>query len=291
MARRSHSSETLGGSIGSDARQYVLDHINSMTNAKSRAIIAIGDIHGQATKLRRLLGKIGPFKNKTLVFLGDYLDPRGDAVLDEGPATIDALSELFGCQSPHIYYLEGDCDRRFIKFLRTSMTGEGIDPAWIDRGGKATLRAYLGIEPDLRAINPAGCIPSMHRKFFTTHVHQTRVLAPGGSGCIVRGQHISFVHAGGCRSENLVNTAAVHPQITSGDSSLVLEELCSSRGLEQNKLWAHGMIVVGHAPTQLIAGTSKPIIGERMIALDTGAGFGGPLTAMEFPSLEYWQSE
>ena len=48
------------------------------------------------------------------------------------------------------------------------------------------------------------------------------------------------------------------------------------------------MIFVGHTPTL----DGKPFISERyhLVALDTGAGFSGPITLMDMDTLEYWQA-
>jgi serine/threonine protein phosphatase 1 len=96
-------------------------------------VIAVGDIHGCADELRRLLGKLPITAETTVVFLGDYIDrgPSGRQVID----TVLELSER--CQ---VVTLMGNHEDMFIDFLNdpTSAAAAG----YIFNGGSATLASY-----------------------------------------------------------------------------------------------------------------------------------------------------
>ncbi len=96
-------------------------------------VLAVGDIHGCADELRRLIDKLPITPETTLLFLGDYIDrgPDGRQVID----TILELSER--CQ---VVALMGNHEAMFMEFLNdpTSAAAAG----YIFNGGSATLASY-----------------------------------------------------------------------------------------------------------------------------------------------------
>jgi serine/threonine protein phosphatase 1 len=49
----------------------------------------------------------------------------------------------------------------------------------------------------------------------------------------------------------------------------------------------HGLkktVVFGHTPFR-----GEPFVGEKMIGIDTGAVYGGPLTCLELPAMKFHQ--
>ena len=71
-------------------------------------LIAIGDIHGHAALLERLLDQIQPSPADQLVFLGDYVD--------RGPAAPQVLDRLiaFAEEFPHSIFLRGNHEQMLL---------------------------------------------------------------------------------------------------------------------------------------------------------------------------------
>ena len=108
-----------------------------------RRVYAIGDIHGRADLLTRLMQDLrediasGEYQGRpVLVFLGDYVD-RGF----QSREVIDVL--LSDLVSPfETYFLKGNHEAALIQFLRDPSIG----PRWAEYGGAETLVSY-GIQP------------------------------------------------------------------------------------------------------------------------------------------------
>ena len=96
-------------------------------------IFAIGDIHGCAEALERLLGRLPVDWGVDLViFLGDYID-RGP----EPRRVVEKVIELRKLYPERVIALRGNHEWMFLRYLR------GIEPeVFLFNGGEATLRAY-----------------------------------------------------------------------------------------------------------------------------------------------------
>lgn len=124
----------------------------------------IGDIHGCAVEVDRLLEHLAPAASDTLIFLGDYID-RGPAA----KAVVDRLIRLRG-EGPTCVFLRGNHEDMFLAFL--GQPGAYGD-AFLFNGGGATLRSYeLHGEPGQIT---AADLPPDHLEFFLSlqlqHVH------------------------------------------------------------------------------------------------------------------------
>jgi serine/threonine protein phosphatase 1 len=110
--------------------------------------IAIGDIHGCATALERLLVEIQPTNDDTIIGLGDYVD-RGM----ESSRVIDILIELVS--KTRLIPLIGNHEL----MMYHGLYGEKSDlEYWYQHGGNATIASYGG-----RAEN----IPQHHLTFLS----------------------------------------------------------------------------------------------------------------------------
>jgi len=109
--------------------------------------IAIGDIHGCATALDRLLAAIAPEQDDLIVTLGDYIDRGSDS-----RGVIDRLIELD--RECKLVPLVGNHE----VMLLQALTVERTVLLWRQCGGDETLASYGG---DLANI------PREHLKFFT----------------------------------------------------------------------------------------------------------------------------
>lgn len=216
-------------------------------------IYAIGDVHGRADLLEKLLFQIeddcAEFVGQAhIVFLGDYVD-RGL----ESRRVIDILLEV----APSNYqtvFLCGNHEEAMLSFLGDYTKG----PIWANYGGRETLVSY-GVRPPrslalgedwLRAHTDfRAALPREHEIFLNSLKTHAQI-----------GQ-FGFVHAG------------VRPGVPFNEQS------------DRDRLWIRDsfltatrredlIIVHGHTPSD------APHIDARRIGIDTGAYFTGRLTAV-----------
>jgi serine/threonine protein phosphatase 1 len=217
-------------------------------------IYAIGDIHGRADLLDRLLGQVtqdvkaAPPAQAHLVLLGDYID-RG---LDSR-GVIDRLSKP--AEGPFgTICLKGNHEESLLRFLDDVTVG----PGWLRYGGQATLVSYGINRPD-----------GMAEIDFLDHAQQElrRKLPPSHLAFLRRlklqvtvGDY-HFVHAGIRPGVPLDRQAA--------------EDLMWIRGDFLKSDADHGAIVVhGHSITE------QPDVQPNRIGIDTGAFASGRLTCL-----------
>ena len=219
-------------------------------------IYVIGDIHGRADLLTRLIAMLRTDSadrcdglRPILMFLGDYVD--------RGPASRQVLDELIKLRSDpafKVFALCGNHDQFFLDFLERPQLG----PTWLNYGGGATLASYGVIAP--RPTDEAGWIaaaealaeaaPPSHLEFLrNTSLYSTF------------GDYI-FVHAG------------VRPEVALADQKM--NDLTSIRGpfLGARDPAPGHVVVFGHTPFE------APLVQARKIGVDTGACVTGRLTAL-----------
>lgn len=222
-----------------------------------RRVYAIGDVHGRADLLVRLIKDItddaakGGFEGRPiLVLLGDYVD-RGF----QSKEVIDVL--LGESLSPfETYFLKGNHEAAMLQFL----ADPGIGPRWAEFGGIETLVSY-GVRPprsrtsieDWRVASEElnGRLPAEHRDFLANLDLSVRI-----------GDYV-FVHAGVKPGVPLENQ-------TEQDLLWIRDEFLSDR----RPLGA--VIVHGHTPA------AAPYRDSRRVGIDTGAYLSGRLTAARF---------
>lgn len=224
---------------------------------EGRRIYAIGDIHGRADLLDKLVNDIardaaeGAYRDRPiLVFLGDYVD-RGFQSKD----VIDLL--LSERLSPfETYFLKGNHEAALLQFLDEPSFG----PRWCEFGGAETLVSYGVRPPRMRTATDewAAASKALHQALPPQHLDFLRRLKLS-----VRLGDYLFAHAG------------VRPGV-----DLALQS-------EQDLLWIRedflndtrrlGAVVVhGHTPV------AQPHRDFRRIGIDTGAYLSGRLTAARF---------
>lgn len=216
---------------------------------------AVGDVHGRADLLERLLSDLERLADSEarekpmVVFAGDYID--------RGPDSRDVLDLL----------LEGrpyGFERRFLKGNHEQlMLDFCVNPvrtrSWLSYGGANTLASYGVRPPPASASNPAiyadalqalrEGMPKAHADFLNNNLERY----------VEAGDYL-FVHAGIDPAKPLKDQA---------DSDLYW---IRDRFLQHSKPLSH-CVVHGHTPVR------APTLEGSRIAIDTGAYATGVLTA------------
>lgn len=211
-------------------------------------VYAVGDTHGEAALLDRLLARIRadaqerPARRRVLVYLGDYVD--------RGPDSRGVIERLVAGPPPGFEQvcLLGNHEEMMLGCLDGNPRGTLL---WLANGGDAACRSY-GVDPDqptetlaqrLRAALPPG------------HERLLRDLALRHS----EGDYL-FVHAG------------IRPGVPLDQQRR--EDLVWIRRPFQESGADHGCVVVhGHSPVP------APEDLPNRIGVDTGAVYGNALTA------------
>ena len=226
-------------------------------------IVAVGDIHGQADPLDRLLQRIlsDLDPSDTLVFLGDYID--------RGPGSRQVVERLLELDTPaQTIFLMGNHEELALSArdgFAPKRGPEGLylsesDPAreWFSQGGEQTLASYgldLAVAEDDEYLAWREAIPEGHWQF----------LGEGSLEYVTDAWH--FVHAGLLPSECPVweyQGMGIAPQ------RWVREPFLSWEGGFEGR-----RVVFGHTPQP----NGMPLVEGNKIGIDTGAAWGGPLTA------------
>jgi serine/threonine protein phosphatase 1 len=217
---------------------------------------AIGDVHGQLPLLqeahRRIARDQAEHGPGLVVHLGDYVDrgPDSSGVIDY---LIDGLAA-----GQNWLVLKGNHDRMFTGFLSEAKwqdPGLRSDLSWLHPklGGSATLASYGVKNAADRPIDrvhaeAVGAVPQAHRAFLEGLPDRSQA------------EQAIFVHAG------------IRPGIPLSDQTETDLVWIRHGFLEDRRdfdaLVVHGHTAI-HAPTHY---------GNR-VNLDSGAGYGGPLTA------------
>jgi serine/threonine protein phosphatase 1 len=226
--------------------------------AEDTVYFAIGDVHGESGKLARLhdavLARIAAAgAPAAIVHLGDYVDrgPDSRGVIDRILA-LEADARASGRWE--VVSLLGNHEQMML----TALLAPDAEAAehWTRNGGAEALKSYGATpgDPDWRSHAPAEHLAFL-RRLKTLHLDPARRLA--------------FVHAGidpatfpACSDDTRVWTRS--PRFMADQGWPDRPEL-------------DGLTVVhGHTPTPEFA----PVRTARRINVDTGACYGGPLTAV-----------
>lgn len=92
--------------------------------------VAIGDIHGCVLSAQALIKKLEPWKDRTFVFIGDYID--------RGPGSRQVVDFLIDFQKNHdCIMLRGNHEQLLLDAYNTNNT-----KLWLYNGGNTTLKSY-----------------------------------------------------------------------------------------------------------------------------------------------------
>lgn len=228
---------------------------------------AIGDVHGHLKKLREVhrwiaadKARVGD-KTAPVVHLGDYVD-RGPDV----PGVLDLLSRGLADGAPWVL-LKGNHDRMMLHFLQTPSLPDPLrdDLNWLDGnlGGRETLARY-------------GVDVSWDRPVAAIHA-DARAAVPQAHLDVLAGLKLSYRRGGAFFCH-----AGIRPGVPLDLQSE--DDLVWIRGAFLDDLRDHGALIVhGHTPVDVVTH-----YGNRL-NLDTGAAYGGPLSAVVIEDGEVFQ--
>jgi len=243
--------------------------------------VAIGDIHGDLEHLERVIAKLPALDvEDTIVFMGDYVDrgPSSRQVVEFVRHGIKKRTKA------KIVCLRGNHEDGWLRVIAGGWP-EFVLP--IGNGALACLRSYedqpyfLGDVP-----SPPEVQRMMMGSFFPADVVAWMENLP----FFYEDEHAIYVHAG-------IPTRAgawVHPREV--DDPNVLLWLRTS---EFFRSYRGKRIIVGHTTTDCLPpelsthtpeDTSDMWESESVLAIDTGCGKGGFLTAVELPSKRVYES-
>jgi diadenosine tetraphosphatase ApaH/serine/threonine PP2A family protein phosphatase len=228
--------------------------------AEGELVYAIGDIHGRSDLLRGLLRAIEAdaarheSSNKTLVFVGDYIDRGPDSCGVIEMLLHDLPRGFSAC------FLKGNHEALLLDFLDDA---NRLDP-WRMNSGEETMASY-GV--DVQRLKESRAPPEAWREAFAAklpaaHLDFLRRLRLQAS----IGDYL-FVHAG-------VRPGVPLDAQAETDLIWIRHEFLESTE-------PFGKVVVhGHTPTQ------APVIRPNRIGIDTGAVLSGRLTALKLENGE-----
>lgn len=226
---------------------------------RTSMLYAVGDIHGELAKLDALLEKLPLEQDDRLVFLGDYVDRGPDS-----RGVVDRLIELQKRQS--CVFLLGNHESMFLDFLDWRGAEYFGGDAFLMNGGERTLASY-GYFDEEEADKPFD-LPLEHRKFF-----QNLVLHH------LEGDYL-FLHAG-LRADELQQS-----DLRYALRRARVEDLLWTRSFGDLPHRLGVTVVYGHTPrSDFAVRRNDPF----SIGIDTGAVYGGKLTAIRLPDETIFQ--
>lgn len=236
---------------------------------------AIGDIHGDRDQLRVLLETLPALRaDDTLVFLGDYVD--------RGPNSAEVIAAVRGMQGAAacaVVALRGNHEDAWLRVLDGGWPEFVIPPG---NGCLATMRSFTG-RPQPEPGEVAGddeFADLLGGTFFPADVVTWMRSLPWWH----EDEHAIYVHAGVSAKEG----KWLHPADVQPPSTLLW-----TRSEHMFTNYRGKTLVIGHTNTGLLPpelSTHTPAdpkdlwAGENIIAIDTGCGKGGFLTAVELPA-------
>jgi serine/threonine protein phosphatase 1 len=217
---------------------------------RSGRLFAVGDIHGCADELARLLAALDLAAGDKVVFVGDYVDRGPDS-----RGVIDRLIELRDSTEVDTVFLKGNHEDMMLGYLgERGSHGE----VFLMNGGRATLASY-GLAPTAPLAEVREALPEAHLEFL-------RRLE-----LFHRDPPYLFVHAGIAPLRTL-------EQQDEEDLLWIREEFLRNRHKLQDT------VVFGHTPQREVLWHMPYKIG-----LDTGCVYGNKLSCLDFTSATLFQ--
>lgn len=216
-------------------------------------VYAIGDVHGCANLLDRLLLAIeedarAKGSDYGIVVLGDFID--------RGPSSSDVVSKLIQLErTGRVLTLMGNHERMFVQFVDAPHQ----NAAWLDEGGYETLASYGIHLSSMEMLKTSGrrIQQTLHAAVTDGHLEWIRAL-PHAASVTMNGETCIFCHAGYDLSRD--ERSQTERTLLWGQNG--------SEGSDTVRI-VHGHFV-----------TSSPKASARRIIIDTGAWKSGVLSCV-----------
>ena len=243
---------------------------------------AIGDIHGDLEHLRRLLGRFPQLdREDTVVFVGDYVN-RGPSSR-EVVQVLRTLEAELECKT---VMLRGNHEDAWLRVIDEGFM-EYVLPS--SNGCLATMRSFQGrpAPRDGESMDPNEVEDLFSGRFFPEDVVDWMRSLP----LWYEDEHAIYVHAGVPRCEG----RWLHPAEVPPPARVLLW----TRSDEMFREYDGKTLVIGHTVTDFLppelsrhtpADPHDLWASAHIIALDTGCGKGGFLTAVELPARRVYES-
>lgn len=222
--------------------------------------VAIGDVHGRADLLERLLEYIYVnLPRSRVVFLGD--------IIDRGPDSRQAMNlvEHELKRQPASVLIQGNHEELLLRFLDK---GTAYSRGWRHNGGDATVASYglqgYEFEDDEGYGRFTDELASKFQEEYSGHVAVLREALP----CLQTDDHF-FVHAG------------ILPWISLDEQDPYLMRW-KSQPLLAHTAHLPKIVIHGHHVTQ----SHRPEVYKSRVSIDTGAYYSNKLTAVLLPADE-----
>lgn len=223
---------------------------------------AIGDVHGCAAQLDKLLKKVNADaatradgRDWRIVMLGDYVD--------RGPDSAGVLERVMALDAAGHVVLPGNHEQLMHDALSARPDAvEAAADGWWRNGGKQTLKSYGAKRLSRRRASQSfDSVPDRHRAFLKTLLEERPLHFRDDE------DGLFFVHAGVKPDTPLADTRA----------EVLLWSRARAFMARKGKSWVEGLRVVhGHTPAD------GPDVCKHRVGLDTGAVYGGMLTCGVF---------
>jgi serine/threonine protein phosphatase 1 len=243
---------------------------------------AIGDIHGDLDALFKLLSCLPTLdRSDTVVFVGDYLD-RGP----KSAQVIDYVRKLPKQTPAKIVTLRGNHEDSWLKVVEHGGWNDFVLPP--GNGCLAAMRSFTGgpVPREDEEPQPEERDALLSGSFFPKDVVEWMQKLPFW----YEDDHAIYVHAGLPKGEK----GFLHP---SAVEMPIVMLWCRDHDFFTNyrgKLVVFGHTVTQYLPVELSTYTPEDPTdlwaGPCVVGLDTGAGKGGFLTALELPSMRVYES-
>lgn len=229
-------------------------------------VIAIGDIHGERDQIEELLNRLegdGLLAGRWVIFLGDYVDVGPDTA-----GTIQLLLK-FRTTHPQTIFLCGNHDLNLAKSLKlVESPHHEFYRNRVSTRNAATLASYCATDTD----DLLQKMPDDHKEFLANL-----------TWCAHHHDYL-FVHCGFDPTESLddqIMALAERDMKLFKPKWMYGEWLSFADHRHQTDKW----IVAGHSIVPEVS-----FIGNKFL-IDTGAGYGGKLSALLLPDLKVIQTD
>lgn len=244
---------------------------------------AIGDIHGDLDALKSVLARLPALgRSDTVVFLGDYIDcgPHSAKV-------VELVRRLDRKGPPRVVALRGNHEDAWLRVIAKGWP-EFVSPP--GNGCLAAMRSFTGtgglpVRPD----EPP--LPEERERLYSGSFFPADVVVwLRGLPHWYEDRHAIYVHAGLPRAKN----GFAHPsEVATVAALLWLRDEDFFRNY-RGKLVVFGHTATAYLPPELSTYTPEDPhdlwAGPCCVGLDTGAGKGGFLTALELPAMNVYES-